>query len=83
MPPLIAQIPPWAWIALGTVVGTGLGWLGWRQGPGRQIRALEVEVAVLQMKVRRGWGDDDIKTQSVRGMFGKRTTLDVGKKGPF
>lgn len=76
-------IPPWFWPALAAVLGLLLAWLGWRWGPGARIRALESEVLRLGMLVRRGWGDDDLKTQALRGMFGKRTTLDLGKKGPF
>jgi hypothetical protein len=80
MPP----IPPFAWAALAAVVSMGLVWLGWTLGPGKQIRALELEQARLRGIVEgTGWGDDYLKTQHVRGLFGKRTTLDVGKKGPF
>lgn len=79
MPPL----PTWLWPALAAVLGLLLAWLGWRWGPGARLRALEAEVFRLGGLVRRGWGDDDLKTQHVRGMLGKRTTLDVRKKGPF
>lgn len=79
MPPAIAQIPPWAWAALAAVVGAGLAWLGWRWGPGRQIRALEVwqretslDLERLKRQVKKGWGDS-----------GHKTTVRPSEPGPF
>lgn len=80
MPPL----PTWLLALIASAVSVALVWAWWRFGPGKQIRALELEQARLRGIVEgTGWGDDYLKTQHVRGLFGKRTTLDVGKKGPF